>query len=138
MSAAMMPGAGRLALSSRASSFSQKMSRFGEALRVRTRVENLQSSDLGSVLLDVVTEGSNETLGLRLGGSIEAGRDDGIDGDGVDGLLGILLGLGEGVAQGGQVERSAGGVGELLAGRGQLIGRGFTQEFIGRHRTIAA
>ncbi len=50
------------------------------------------------MLPDIVAEGSDETFGFRFSSGVEAGGNDRIDGDRVDGLLGILLGLDEGIA----------------------------------------
>ena len=49
--------------------------------------------------------------------------DDDIHGDFVNGLFGVLLGLDQGFAQGGRIERGAGFVGELSAGGGHGFGR---------------
>src|SRR5207247_10404598 len=46
--------------------------RLGEALFVRAAVKNLQRSDLGFALLDVVAEGFQERGGLFLRGVVEA------------------------------------------------------------------
>ncbi len=87
---------------------------FVEALLVGSGIENLQRGDFGFVLLDVGAEQSGKARGLFLRGGVEAGEFDLVDRDGVDGLLGVLFRLGEGVAEEGVVEGGTGGGDELL------------------------
>jgi hypothetical protein len=63
-------------------------------------VEYLQGVDFGLVLFQVVAEGLDQRGGFGFGGGIEALAEDGVHGGGVDGLLGVLFGVGQGVAQG--------------------------------------
>ena len=87
---------------------------FGQALFERAAVEDLQSLDLGAVLLDVIAEGADGGLGLFARGGVEALVKDGVDGDVVDGLLMLLLELHEDIAQVRVVERNACGGDEPL------------------------
>ena len=101
--------------------------RLGEALLVRAAVEDLQRGDLGLVLLDVVAERSQRgSAAFSFAAASKPWLEHGVDGDGVDRLLGFLLGLGEGVAQRGHVERGAGFVGQVACARPRMaFGRDF-------------
>lgn len=100
----------------------------GEALAVGAAVENLQGGDFGAVGFDILAEGAEGGEGFFFGGGVEALVGDGVGGGGVDGLLGDLFELDEGGAQGGLVERGAGGEDELLLRGGKLSWR----DFLGR------
>jgi hypothetical protein len=88
--------------------------RFGEALPVGSAVEDLQGGDLGLVRLDVVAERFQEVRGLFLRGSVEPLGDDGVDGDRIYGLFGLLFHVHQQLAEDAVVEWRTGLQDELI------------------------
>ena len=82
--------------------------RLGQALLERTAVKDLQRGDLGLVLFDVIAEGFQEVCGLFFRSGVETLMCNNISGDGINGLLILLLELHQRVTQGGLVEWGAG------------------------------
>ena len=84
--------------------------------------------------LNVIAERFQEVHYLFLRGSVEALRDDRVDGDGINGLFGFLFGFGERIAQRGEIERGTGRGDEILTHGFKLFGRWFRlpDRFTGR------
>ena len=72
----------------------------------------MQGVQLALVALQVGAEGGDQAGGLLLGGGVKAPGEHLVHGDDANGLLDLLPGTGEGVAEGGHVEGRAGRVGE--------------------------
>ena len=88
---------------------------FGQALLVRSAVQNLERGDFGFVLFNAIAERFQQPHRPIPRRHIEALAQNRVHGHGVDGLLGVLLGLRQHVTQRGEIERCAGFIGQRLA-----------------------